>query len=84
MIGENNMSGQAGGKRTREAEIVRRHDGVLQVHGFYIDEESRQAGFDLVLDYALPDRQAVCDSVSAEVRAAFPDYEIRITQDIDV
>lgn len=70
--------------RDRIVEIVRRHDGVLQVHGFFIDAEQRRAGFDLVLDYGLPDRQAVCEAVGAEVRAAFPDYDIRITQDIDV
>ena len=70
--------------RDRIFEIVRRHDGVLQIHGFFADEARKRAGFDLVLDYALKDRQETFRTICEEVRAAFPDYAMQITMDIDI
>lgn len=70
--------------RDRILEIVRRHDGVLQIHGFFADEARKRAGFDLVLDYAMKDRQETFRAICEEVRAAFPDYAMQITMDIDI
>ncbi len=70
--------------RDRVVELSRRHEGVLQIHGFFLDEEQKRMGFDLVLDYELKDRRRAFREICAEVREAFPDYEVQITMDIDV
>ncbi|MDO5134023.1 MAG: cation diffusion facilitator family transporter [Eubacteriales bacterium] len=69
--------------RDRIIDIVRRHDGVLQIHGFFLDEENRRAGFDLVLDFELKNREEVFKEICAEVRGIFPEYEMQVTMDID-
>lgn len=60
------------------------HDGVLQMHGFRLDEEQKRMQFDVILDFDLQDRAAVYEAICTEVRAAYPDYEVFITQDIDI
>lgn len=69
--------------RDRIVEIVRRHDGVLQVHGFFLDKEKMRAGFDLVLDYGMEDREEAFAAICEEVRAQFQEYEMQITMGID-
>lgn len=69
--------------RDRIVEIVRRHEGVLQMHGFFLHEEDRLAGFDLVMDYGVSNREEIFDAVCREVCAQFPDYEMKIRMDID-
>ncbi len=70
--------------RSRISEMVLRHDGVLQIHGFYMDEKTKQLSFDVILDFALPDRSAVMEEIRSEAEAAFPEWSIIITMDADI
>ncbi len=70
-----------------QSDIRRRvtaHDGVLQIHGFYLDEAARVIRLDVILDFALPDRQEVYQRILAEIREAYPDWEIHVTLDTDI
>jgi len=81
-------------KNTRDDEIIavqndirRRimaHDYVLQMHGFYLDNERRTIQFDLVIDFDAPDRHRVFDEVVAEIREAYPDYSVTVAFDEDL
>ena len=70
--------------RSEVTHIVMSHDGVLQLHGFYVDASEKRIAFDVILDFALKDRRAVFAAIEDEVRAAFPDYTVCMTMDIDV
>lgn len=70
--------------RSRVTHIVMAHEGVLQIHGFYLDEEHKRMNFDVILDFALDDRKAVYRAICDEVRSAYPEYEVCITLDIDI
>lgn len=72
------------GMRDEIIALIRRREGVLQIHGFFVDEAAKRAGFDVVLDYALPNRREVFDALCADVRAAFPDFVFQIAMDIDI
>ena len=69
--------------RTRISEIVMKEEGVLQMHGFYVDEETHRGNFDLVIDFAVEDRDALIRKLADEVHAAFPEYLFHIQADID-
>lgn len=56
---------------------------VLQVHGFYVDEASRQVSFDLVVDFSCEDREKLKEKLTAELKRQFPDYTFRIVEDAD-
>lgn len=59
------------------------HQYVLEVHGFYVNEEKKSIRFDLVISFDAPDRRAVVREVYDEVHAMYPDYTLQIAQDTD-
>ena len=63
--------------------MVNSHDGVLQMHGFYVNEETKQITFDIVLDYT-SDRRSLYRTICEEVSAAYPDYRFEIKLDADL
>ena len=64
--------------------IAAGHEGVLQVHGFYLDAAEKLMRFDIVLDFALPDRDGTYAQILREVQAAYPDWRVQITLDSDI
>jgi cation diffusion facilitator family transporter len=64
-------------------EIVLTHQHVLQMHGFYVNEETKQITFDIVLDYEA-DRQALYSQIMKEVKEAWPEYTFTIQLDSDL
>lgn len=56
---------------------------ILQVHGFYAEEETRCAMFDLIVDFSA-DAEAVRDSLLAELTAAYPGWRFDVVLDSDV
>jgi cation diffusion facilitator family transporter len=64
-------------------DIIRRHDGVLQIHGFYADAESKRLNVDVILDYDLPDRQKVYEDICGELSRKLPDWKTIVTLDVD-
>ena len=64
-------------------EIVFSHEYVRQLHGFYLTKEPKKLRFDIVVSFDAADRLAVYDAVVADVRKAFPDYELQVAMDTD-
>ncbi|MBO4220223.1 MAG: cation transporter [Clostridia bacterium] len=60
------------------------HDGVLQFHGFYLDNEKKSITYDIVIDYKVKDRDALCAEVKRETEERYPDYAIHVTLDEDL
>ena len=56
---------------------------VLQVHGFYCDVEARTIRFDVVIDFAAPDVEAVHKKVIEKVKRLYPNYNITVQMDSD-
>lgn len=64
--------------------LVMSEDFVLQMHGFYLDEEKALMIFDIIVDFKAPDRTVVHDNLIKKIKDRYPDYEVRITLDLDV
>lgn len=77
---KDDLASEVEGKVTR---IVMSHESVLQMHGFYFDEEDRRISFDVVIDFACADPNAEYDRIVSEVRKEFPEYELVIIRDVD-
>ena len=60
------------------------HEYVLQFHGFYINIETRDMSFDVIIDFACKDREALYAQINKEIEAAYPDYTILVALDTDV
>ena len=70
--------------RNKVSAIVSNHPEVLQMHGFYINEETKSIRFDVVLDYAADDKNKLVGDIAGEVKTLFSGYDVRITPDEDV
>ena len=64
--------------------IVFSHDGILQMHGFYVDEQEKSISFDIIIDFNIKDREKVYKLIFDEVQEKYKDYKINITLDVDI
>ena len=64
--------------------IVFSHKGILQMHGFYLDEEDKTISFDIIIDFKVEDREELYKHIYDEVQEKYKNYKIDITLDIDV
>ena len=79
----NTKNDEAAQIRSRLTSLIMSHEGVLQIHGFSVDLKQRIIRFDVILDFALPDRQKTFSEICREVQETWPDYEIRPVLDLD-
>lgn len=66
------------------SKIVFSHKGILQMHGFYLDEEDKNISLDIIIDFKVKDREEVYKEIYEEVQNKYKDYKIDINLDIDV
>ena len=64
--------------------IVMDHEGVLQMHGFYLDEKLRSMSFDIIIAFDAPDRKGLFGHIEDEIAALYPEYQVHITMDLDL
>lgn len=86
-IGIYSMNTQNDAVKAMRSNIVRlimSHDGILQIHGFYVDLEKRTVNLDVILDFELDDRGEVFSEIRDELQGEYPDYQFHMTMDIDV
>ena len=65
------------------ADLVKAHEGALQIHGFYLNPETKTVLFDVVIAYEHNPKE-VYQKIVEEVQAAFPQYHFQITLDYDL
>ncbi len=83
VYGRNTRQDEAGEiENTVRARLLAR-EHVLQLHGFYLNEEKKELQFDLVVGFDAPDRRRVFEEAVAEIRALYPQYTVRAVLDID-
>ena len=80
----NTESDEINAMRSEITRVIMEHEGVLQLHGFYADLEHKTVTFDVIIDYALKDRESLYEHISEDVRRLYPDYEFHIHLDIDI
>lgn len=56
---------------------------VIQLHGFYLDIETKEMRFDVIFDFYTPLEEALI-SLQKQIKEAYPDYQITINVDLDV
>ena len=70
-------------KREAISAMVLQNEYVLQMHGFYVNEEKKKIRFDLIISFDAKDRVAVYNEILREVQSAYPDYTFEVVLDTD-
>ena len=70
--------------RERVFQIVHDHKEILQMHGFFVDEEEKIMRFDIIVSFSAPDMKGMYEHVVNDVREVFPDYDIQVQFDFDI
>lgn len=69
--------------KSRVISLITTHENVLQVHGFYLNKETKTVSVDVILDFATPDIQAETEKIKQELSMVFPQYVFHVINDID-
>jgi cation diffusion facilitator family transporter len=83
-IYSNDDSDECLAMRTEITRIVMSHDGILQMHGFRVDAENKVINLDIIIDYALDDRESLYAQICGEIQERYPEYSIEMVLDIDI
>ncbi len=70
--------------RKEVSKIVFAHKGILQMHGFYLDEKEKIISFDIIMDFKVEEKETVYKEIYEEIEKKYKDYKIDITLDIDM
>lgn len=79
----NTKDDEAARIRNRVLEIVKQHDWALQLHGFYVNTETKEMRFDVVFSFEIVHVEGV-EIIYKEVLSEYPEYNIQIAADVDV
>ncbi|MCR5078763.1 MAG: cation diffusion facilitator family transporter [Bacilli bacterium] len=63
--------------------IIKNYPSVLQLHGFYINEEERFASVDLILSWDDETPEETIGKIKGEIASIYPEYNFYIVQDLD-
>lgn len=79
----NTSHDRAAQMRDEVSKVVLAHEYVLQMHGFYVNEEKKTIRFDVVVSFDAPDRAELYKDVCGMVHALYPAYALDISLDTD-
>lgn len=69
--------------REKVTKLVASVPNVIQMHGFYIDQEEKTIRFDIVVSFDAKDRSEVYREVCEKVQKEYPDHTLQIAMDTD-
>ena len=69
--------------REKVNSIVTADSNVLQMHGFYKDNEEKTIRFDIVVSFDAKDRSEVYRKAIENVQKEYPDYTLQVAMDTD-
>lgn len=79
----NTGSGEAAQIQRDVYERVMAHEWVVQLHGFYVDLETKEMRFDAVMSFDIRPNEGV-KILYDEISAAYPEYNLMVAPDVDV
>ena len=65
-------------------QIIKNHENIIQMHGFYVDDSTNNVTFDLIFDYKEEHPEKIVRKIKKEIKEKFPNYEYSVIIDNDV
>ena len=64
--------------------IIHSYNGVLQTHGFYVDNEKKIINIDIILDFDVENREELFKKIMDDIQKHYPEYTLNFTMDLDI
>ena len=62
--------------------IIKQYPQILQLHGFYVDNEN--ISFDLIIDFKEEHPEKIKEEVTKKIKEKYPEYEYHVILDTDM
>jgi len=62
---------------------IKEYENIIQIHGFYVDEELKQISFDVIFNFDEKDQEAVVSEIKTKIKDKYPKYDYNIIIDTD-
>ncbi len=79
----NTGSDKAAKMQNEVRELVLSHDWALQLHGFYVDTETKEMRFDVVMSFDINYAEGR-EILYNEIKGKYPEYNIMVISDVDI
>ena len=63
--------------------IIGKYPEVLQLHGFYLDKETNNVSFDIIIDFKAKDPKEIKSKIKEEIKEQYPQYNYSVVIDND-
>ena len=63
--------------------IIEQYNEILQMHGFYVDEEQKTVSFDIIIDFKEKDKERIKNEVIQKIKEKYPEYNYFVILDSD-
>ncbi|MEC4272799.1 cation diffusion facilitator family transporter [Adlercreutzia sp. R25] len=77
-----NTTGEFAPMRAYLQHLVKGEPKILQTHGFYVDAETKEAFFDLVIDFKA-DAETIRNKIVDAMKEKYPDFDYSVIVDVD-
>lgn len=79
-----NDNGEYGDIKKELVLIVNNYMEILQIHGFYVDEETKTISFDLIVDFKADSPEETKNIILDQIKEKYPNYNYSVILDTDV
>ncbi len=64
--------------------LIKEYEHIIQMHGFYVDEEYKIITFDLIFDFDEEHPEKCVNKIKKSLKEKYPDYNFSIILDADI
>lgn len=79
----NNSSKEFAEIKNELTNIIKNYKEIIQMHGFYVDEETNMISFDLIIDFNAESKEQIRDEVVKQLKEKYPKYNYYVILDSD-
>ena len=79
-----NDKGEFGKIKETLGSIIKEHNEIIQMHGFYVDDDTKNVFFDLIIDFKTTNPNEIKQEVIQKIKEKYPKYDYNVILDLDV
>lgn len=65
------------------ANVTKDYKNIIQVHGFYVDEEINNISFDVIFNFDEKETQKIINEIKQKLKERYPKYNYSVIIDTD-